>query len=152
MPSHARVGPGEVDELEDAERRAPPWRGRHGLRDARAALVEHDHLAGLDVADERGADDVERAGLGGEHRGAVEVAQHQRADAVGVAEARSRWSPSVTTAEKAPSMRPIASRDGLGERARGCSQMSAAMTSVSDVVSSRTPRSAQLGRAARRCW
>ena len=51
------------------------------------------------------------------------------------------WAPSVTTAEKAPLMRPIASRTASASEP-GCSQMSAAITSVSDVVSSRTPRSA----------
>ena len=53
----------------------------------RAALVEHDDLAGLDVADIFGADDVERAGFRRQDRTAVEFAQHQRADAERVARA-----------------------------------------------------------------
>ena len=58
---HVRIGPGEVDELEDAQR------GRRlGEADGarRLAGLEDDHLAGLDVADVFGADDVERGGLG----------------------------------------------------------------------------------------
>ncbi len=51
----------------------------------RAVLVEHDDLAGLDVADIFGADDVERAGFRGQDRAAAEFAQHQRADAERVA-------------------------------------------------------------------
>ena len=53
----------------------------------RAALVEHDDLAGLDVADIFRADDVERAGLRRQDRVAVEFAQHQRADAERIARA-----------------------------------------------------------------
>jgi hypothetical protein len=51
------------------------------------ALVEHDDLAGLDVADIFRADDVERAGLRGQDRAAVEFAEHQRADAERIARA-----------------------------------------------------------------
>ena len=50
------------------------------------AVIDH-HLARLDVADEAGADDVERAGFGSEDPGAVEIAEHQRADAERVAAA-----------------------------------------------------------------
>ena len=46
-----------------------------------------DDLAVLDLAHELGADDVERAGLRGQHVGAAEPAQHQRADADGIARA-----------------------------------------------------------------
>ena len=53
----------------------------------RAVLVEHDDFAGLDVAHIFGADDVERAGLRGQDRAAVELAQHQRADAERIARA-----------------------------------------------------------------
>ena len=64
--------------------------GRGGLlgREAEGldALVrDHHAFAVLDVADEAGADDVEGAGLGGEDVAAVELAQHQRADAQRVA-------------------------------------------------------------------
>ena len=53
----------------------------------RAALVEHQDLAGFDVADIFGADDIERAGLRGEDRAAVELAEHQRPDAERIARA-----------------------------------------------------------------
>ena len=44
-----------------------------------------DQLAGLDLADEAGADDVERRGLAGDHPAALEAAEDQRADALRVA-------------------------------------------------------------------
>ena len=47
----------------------------------RAVLVEHHDFAVLDVAHVLRADHVERAGLGGQDRAAVELAEHQRADA-----------------------------------------------------------------------
>ena len=53
----------------------------------RAVLVEHHDLAVLDVAHVVRADDVERAGLRGEDRAAVELAEHQRADAERIARA-----------------------------------------------------------------
>ncbi len=53
----------------------------------RAVLVEDQDLAVLDVAHIVRADDVERAGLGREDRAAVELAEHQRADAERVARA-----------------------------------------------------------------
>ena len=60
------VGAGEVDLLEDAEARLR----RLEREEALDALGGGDHhLAGLDLADELGADDVEGAGLRGEHPG-----------------------------------------------------------------------------------
>ena len=56
------------------------------LARSEAALVERDHLAGLDLAQQLGADDVERARLAGH---AVTVAEHpqdERAQAGRVAE------------------------------------------------------------------
>jgi hypothetical protein len=53
----------------------------------RAGLVEHDDFAGLDVADIFGADHVERTGFRGQDRAAVEVAEHQRANAERIARA-----------------------------------------------------------------
>jgi hypothetical protein len=50
-------------------------------------LVDDDHLAGLELALERRAHDVERRCLGCEHPSAVEAAEAQRAEAVGVAHA-----------------------------------------------------------------
>ena len=49
--------------------------------------VDDDDLAVLDVADELRADDVERAGLRAEDRAAVELAEHERADAERIARA-----------------------------------------------------------------
>ena len=57
------VGPGEVDVFEDAE---AARRGGEGAQRMDAGAVEHDELARLDVADELGADDVQRAGLRGQ--------------------------------------------------------------------------------------
>ena len=53
----------------------------------RAVLVEHHHFAVLDVAHVLRADHIERAGLRRENRAAVELADHQRADAERVARA-----------------------------------------------------------------
>ncbi len=53
----------------------------------RALVVEDHDFAILDVADIFRADDVERAGLRGQDRAAVELAEHQRADAERVARA-----------------------------------------------------------------
>ena len=58
---HVRIGPGEVDELEDAQRRR---RVGETNRARRHAGLEDDHLARLNVADVLGADDVERGRLG----------------------------------------------------------------------------------------
>ena len=52
---------------------------------AQAVLVDGDHLAGLDLADEGGTDDVEGRGLGGDHPAALEAAEHERPDALRVA-------------------------------------------------------------------
>ena len=57
------VGAGEVDVLEDAEGVALLLDGLHGVE---AVLVDDDRLAGLDLADELGAEVVEGAGLGGD--------------------------------------------------------------------------------------
>src|SRR5581483_1824991 len=58
----AGVGPGEVEELEDAERAA--GRLRHRLLARRAAGVGEQQLAGPELALEARADEVERACLG----------------------------------------------------------------------------------------
>src|ERR1700726_5062995 len=56
------IRPREIDVFEDAGPRRL-WRER--LVALRALLVEHDDLAGLDVADEFRADDLQRAGFRG---------------------------------------------------------------------------------------
>jgi hypothetical protein len=48
---------------------------REGAQRLDALLRDHHHLAVLHVAHEAGADDVERAGLGGEDVAAVELAE-----------------------------------------------------------------------------
>src|SRR6266481_4470776 len=79
-----RIRPREIDVFEDAGPRRF-WRER--LVTLRAVPVEYDDFAGLDVADIFCADDVERAGLRRQDRPAVEVAQHQRANAERIARA-----------------------------------------------------------------
>ena len=78
------IRPREIDVFEDA---GPRRLRRERLVAVRAGLVEHDDFAGLDVADIFGADHVERAGFRGQDRAAVEVAEHQRADAERIARA-----------------------------------------------------------------
>ncbi len=78
------IRPREIDVFEDA---GPRRHRRERLVRLRAVLVEDHHLAVLDVAHVLRADDVERAGLGGQDRAAVELADHQRADAERVARA-----------------------------------------------------------------
>ena len=73
-PPRRESGPREVDVLEDAQRAAR--RRRPPGASARPFVGDRDDLAGLDVAQELGADDVERAGL---RRDAVAVAEHARA-------------------------------------------------------------------------
>ena len=57
------------------------------LQAVEPARADHDDLAGLDVAHEIGADDVERAGLRGEDPGFAEPSEHQRPHAQRVAHA-----------------------------------------------------------------
>ena len=80
------VGPGEVHELDQAQG------GRHalareGAQRPHAGGVDHDHLARLDLALERGTDDVERGRLRGEYPARAEAAQAQRAEPVRIADA-----------------------------------------------------------------
>ena len=75
------VGPGQVDVLEDAalrRRRGEPARPH-------AVGVDGQQLARFDVADERGADDVEGGGLRRDHPAAIEAPQRQRPHPVRVA-------------------------------------------------------------------
>src|SRR4029079_17459452 len=73
------IRPGEIDVLKDAEAR-----GAFGYESmALDSLAGDDHhLAIFHLADEFSIDDVERAGLGGEHPSLAELAQHQRPDAM----------------------------------------------------------------------
>ena len=83
-PAHDGVGAGEIDVFEDAG----TWRaGREGLVALDPILGDDDDLAVLDLPHEAGADDVERAGFGGEDGCVAELAEHQRADAQRIADA-----------------------------------------------------------------
>src|SRR4029079_5781542 len=76
------IRPGEIDVLKDAEAR-----GAFGYESmALDSLAGDDHhLAIFHLADEFSIDDVERAGLGGEHPSLAETAKNQRPDAMRVA-------------------------------------------------------------------
>ena len=83
-PEHLRVGAREVDVFEDAL--------RHRFRRERTVRLhpgraDHHHLARLDVADERGVDQVEGARLRAEDLRLSEAAQRQRPEAPRVAHA-----------------------------------------------------------------
>src|SRR5699024_61771 len=75
-----RVRAREIDVLEDA---AGALDLGEALR-AQAVAVDRQHLAGLDLTDERGADDVEGARLGGDDPAALEAAEDERAHALRV--------------------------------------------------------------------
>ena len=65
---------------------APPVGRLERLRRVEAVGVGDDELAGRDLAHELGADEVERARLGGEDPVVVDAADHERPEAVRVAE------------------------------------------------------------------
>ena len=73
-----RVGPREIDMLEDAGAR--PRLGE-GADRAHPLVRDDDHLSRFDLADERGTDDVEPDCLRGEDIGVADPAHHQRTDA-----------------------------------------------------------------------
>ena len=99
-------GPGEIDIFEDAEAGFLRLEREQALD---ALVGDDDHFAGLQVAHEARADDVERTGFRRQDPGAVEIAQHQRTDAERVAARRSSSSTVSATSEKAPSTWRIAS-------------------------------------------
>ena len=135
-----RVGPGEVEELEDAERAAL----------GRAASTCIDVLAvrrrratsspGPDLALERGADEVERAGLGGDDRVVAEPPEHERPEAVRGRGTRTACPSARPTTVAAPSSRSIAPATASSS-GRSSFAISAAITSLSEVDASRTPAS-----------
>src|SRR3954447_8420527 len=83
LAAHDRVGASEVDVLEDAERGALALDGDPRLD---ALLGQRDDLAGLDVAQQLGADDVERARLAGDAVAVAELAEDERPQPGRVAE------------------------------------------------------------------
>ena len=76
------VGAREIDVLENAR---PRQGGGERAIAFHAGIVDQHQLAGLDVADILGADDVERDRLRGEDHRLAELAHHQRANAERVA-------------------------------------------------------------------
>ena len=115
LPVHLGVRTREVDVLEHAHRLASPR--RHRLLDASALRVADQQLAGLELAHRRGADDVERRRLRGHDRRAVEIAQHERPDAVGIAEREQRVLAQDDRRERtADALHRV--HGALGERAR----------------------------------
>ena len=56
------------------------------VSERRPSLVNHDHLARLDVAHEGRANRVEGAGLGGDDIRAIQLSERQRTQAIGIAE------------------------------------------------------------------
>ena len=68
---------------------------------ANAVRVDGEQLTGLDLPDERRADDVERGGLARDHPAPLETTEHQRAHAVRVLGTQSVCS-SANTSENAP--------------------------------------------------
>jgi hypothetical protein len=78
-----RVGPGEVDVLEDAE---SAGLRRHRLGRAAAVGVDHDQLSRLQLALVVSSDEVERARLRGDRPVVAEPPERERAKAVRVAQ------------------------------------------------------------------
>ena len=109
-PFHPRVRAGQVDEFEDAERgaRAPGEAG--GVQ---PAVVDPDELAGLDLADERGSDDVEGARLGGHDEPLRELPERERPQAMGIAGGEDRPLVRHHEAERALELRQHAHRGSL---------------------------------------
>ena len=109
-----RVGPCEVDVLEDAER--APAR-RHRLGGVEPVLVDPDHLARTDVAHELGPDEVERARLRGDDPVVLDPAEREGAEAERVAKRDER-----ALDERRDRVRALETlhrrRDRLGERRR----------------------------------
>jgi len=77
------IGPGEIDVLEDAVLVGLLRGEMDGLL---AGAGDAQHFAGLDVADVFRADEIEGAGFRGDHPGALEAAESERAEAAGVAD------------------------------------------------------------------
>ena len=120
-------------------------RGRlHHLARLDPARAQRDHLARLHLAQQLGADDVERAALRGD---AVVARRASRAPAA--AGRPGRGTPTtasfvITTVEKAPSSRGITSATASSIRSASWVERSAAMISESEVPRNWTPRSLQL--------
>ena len=69
---------------------------RNGSQAAQAAAADHHDLAGLEVALVGGADQIEGAGLAGDHPGPVEAAEGEGPEAARVARRDQRVPVSIT--------------------------------------------------------
>src|SRR5205807_2594746 len=83
-----RIGPREVEELEDAESAAAVL--GDGLRRALALFVDNDQLPGTNLALQLGADQIERAGFGGDNPVTVELRETERAHPAWITECDER--------------------------------------------------------------
>ena len=94
-----------------------PSGGGNGLVRVDAVLVDHEQLAAAELALGLGADEVERAGLGGDRPAVVEPPEHERPEAVRVAEGEQ-----LPVGERAHGVRALEPahrvRDRLLERGR----------------------------------
>ena len=117
---------------------APRSAGSSAWTDAHAVVVGEHELAGLDLALERRADEVERAGLGGDDGVVAEPAEHERPEAVRVAEGEQR--PVGEADDASPRPRAAPSRRRPPRRAGARRRRSArAITSESEVDASGLP-------------
>ena len=151
------VGAGEVHELEQAQP-GVDLAGGEGPHRAVAGGVDDDHLAGLELADELGADEVERRRLRRQHPPGLDAAEAQRPEAVG-SRTPTTWASSMHTIENAPSscgstssiacsrsrssLRSSSALDGPGEH------LDDEVAVGGDLVGA--GQHAQLGRRGRRC-
>jgi hypothetical protein len=83
------IGPGEVDELENAG--ALLVGGLHEAVRHHPAVLDDQHLAGVQAAQVLGLQQVEGAGLGGQHVGVADPAQGQGTKPHGSRTAMSFW-------------------------------------------------------------
>ena len=126
--------------LEDAQRRAV---GLDRLPGLDAALAERDQLAGLDLAQQLGADDVERAALGGDHVAVLELPRQSGRTPAG---SRKATTPVVGHDDRRVGARSrcMTSATASSIRSAGSEEISAAMISESEVDRNLTPCSRQL--------
>ena len=125
-----RVGPGEVDELEDAQ--APAPFGSSGLHGPQAVAVDDHQLARGSSRTYSAPSRSKRARLRGEHVVAVEPSERERTDAVRIAEAGEAALGEQDDRVRALELRH-GGRDRFLERPGLARRSSAAITSVSDV-------------------
>ena len=145
MPGELRVGPREIEELEDAERAAAAGSTACTLRSP--LLVDQHRLAALDLAHELRADEIERARLGRDDPVVMDAPEHERAEAVAGRGTRSASPRDSATTEYAPSSRCIAFATASSSGASSFA-ISAAITSLSEVARSVTPSPCSSSRSA----